>query len=469
LWSDVHKVSSVTQVDGRIEAKAAGNGNGGQVETSGHILQVGEQLKLSAQATGSGTAGQWLLDPSDITISSGTNSGQAYSGGDFAPTSGASTSVLNTATLQSVLDTATLTVTVSTTNMGTSGTGTGNITIGSTLTWTSASKLILLATGGLTGSANIVTGGASSNLTINQAGNSSYSGVISGSGSVTKLGAGALTLSGTNTYTGGTTVSAGTLALGASNVLPSTGALTVSGGTLSLGAFNNSVGAVSIGTSGGSITSTTGVLTGNGYTFNNTSAATVSAILAGTGSLTQSGSGTTTLSGANTYTGGTNFNSGKLVGGSSGAFGSSGTLSFGGGTLGYGYATDFSARFSTVANQVYRVDTGSLTPTWATSLTGTGASLIKSGTGVLILNASNSLSGGITVQQGTLFLGNAAGLGTGGVVVNTGAAIDLNGKTVTSANPLSLSGTGTGTSGALLNTSSTAASFNGLISLAGNT
>ncbi|NBP46334.1 MAG: hypothetical protein EBU72_14190, partial [Betaproteobacteria bacterium] len=231
LWSDVHNASSVTQVDGRIEAKGAGSanegGNGGQVETSGHTLKVSEQLKLNTQASGTGVSGQWLLDPSDITISSGTNSGQAYSGGDFFPTSGASTSVLNTATLQSVLDTATVTVTVSTTNMGTSGTGTGNITIGSTLTWTSASKLILLATGGLTGTGNIVTGGASSNLTINQAGNSTYSGVISGAGSVTKLGAGTLTLSGANTYTGGTTVSAGTLALGASNVLPSTRALTV--------------------------------------------------------------------------------------------------------------------------------------------------------------------------------------------------------------------------------------------------
>jgi len=78
-----------------------------------------------------------------------------------------------------------------------------------------------------------------------------------GSSSLTKSGAGTLTLSGNNTYTGTTTVLAGTLAYGANNTL-STGAVTVTGGVLSMGSFSDSVGAVTV-TGQGSITGTTGL------------------------------------------------------------------------------------------------------------------------------------------------------------------------------------------------------------------
>jgi autotransporter-associated beta strand protein len=58
-----------------------------------------------------------------------------------------------------------------------------------------------------------------------------YSGVLSGTGSLVKSGTGALTLSGANTHTGGTTVNAGTLLIGHASALGS-GALTLGGGTL---------------------------------------------------------------------------------------------------------------------------------------------------------------------------------------------------------------------------------------------
>ncbi|MEI8370021.1 MAG: autotransporter-associated beta strand repeat-containing protein, partial [Planctomycetia bacterium] len=70
--------------------------------------------------------------------------------------------------------------------------------------------------------------------------------LTSSSGSLRKLGAGTLTLSGTNTYTGGTIVSAGTLAYSASNQLSDTGSVTVTGGTLALGGYTDTVGAVSL-------------------------------------------------------------------------------------------------------------------------------------------------------------------------------------------------------------------------------
>ncbi|MFN8694369.1 MAG: beta strand repeat-containing protein, partial [Holosporales bacterium] len=100
-------------------------------------------------------------------------------------------------------------------------------------------------------------------------------------GSLTKTGTGALVLSGANLFTGGLSVNAGTLRLGASNVLADTTALTVaSGATFDLSSFNetagsiNSSGIVTLGTgnaftTGGNQTFT-GQITGGSVTLNST-------------------------------------------------------------------------------------------------------------------------------------------------------------------------------------------------------
>ncbi|MFM6939225.1 MAG: beta strand repeat-containing protein, partial [Rhodoluna sp.] len=74
LWSDTRKADSVTRVEGRIEAKGAGTGQGGQVETSGHKLQVGDGASVSTRSS-QGQSGQWLIDPNDFTV--------AATGGDM--------------------------------------------------------------------------------------------------------------------------------------------------------------------------------------------------------------------------------------------------------------------------------------------------------------------------------------------------------------------------------------------------
>ena len=145
----------------------------------------------------------------------------------------------------------------------------------------------------------------------------------SGSFGITKAGPGTLILSGANTYTGDTTVNAGTLvARGGHDRLGTGGTTTIArGATINLSGttqtFANLMGAGTL--------SNIGDLTVGAGTF--------SGVISGTGgSLVKNSPGTLTLSGANTYTGGTTLDSGTLAAGNNAAFGP-GPLTINGGTL----------------------------------------------------------------------------------------------------------------------------------------
>jgi autotransporter-associated beta strand protein len=140
-------------------------------------------------------------------------------------------------------------------------------------------------------------------------------------GSLVKSGTGTLQLTGRNSYTGATTVSAGSLALSAANRLDSLGTLVVSGGTLDLGGFGNTLAGVQ--QTGGTISN--GTLTSTAAF--DMQAGTTSAVLAGAVGLNKTGGGTTTLSGNNTYSGGTTLTAGTLSLESANAINSSGTIS----------------------------------------------------------------------------------------------------------------------------------------------
>ena len=166
-----------------------------------------------------------------------------------------------------------------------------------------------LVGGGTTGG-NVVLG--SGNLTINNirtrhrtTHGSEYSGVISGSGSVTKTGIGRLKVSGANTYTGGTTVSAGMLMLNINNALTSGRALTLQNSaelfivqniTQTIGAFI------------GSSNTTLRVRGGATLNVNQSTDTTMAGTIIGFGSgedkgkLRKTGSGTLTISGSNNIT-----------------------------------------------------------------------------------------------------------------------------------------------------------------------
>jgi autotransporter-associated beta strand protein len=143
--------------------------------------------------------------------------------------------------------------------------------------------------GGLSGNGNIVlqdTAATPAPITAsvgNNGGSTIYSGVLSGPGGLTKIGAGTLTLTNANTYTGTTRVSAGTLKLGD-------------------GAASN-----------GSVAS--GVIINNAtLAFANPLAQSYVGSIVGTGAVTKtSGAGALTLTGNSTYSGGTTIGGGSTV------------------------------------------------------------------------------------------------------------------------------------------------------------
>jgi autotransporter-associated beta strand protein len=150
-----------------------------------------------------------------------------------------------------------------------------------------------------------VASAAGSVLQFNQTVTGTYASVISGGAAVTKAGSGILILSGVNTYTGGTTVSAGTLRLGGSGVLSSAGVLNINGGTFDLNGFAQTVGTLS--GSGGAIALGSGQLTTNSALDS-----VVSSVISGSGSIIKQGTGTLTLAANNSFTGATTVSAGRL-------------------------------------------------------------------------------------------------------------------------------------------------------------
>ena len=283
-----------------------------------------------------------------------------------------------------------------------------------------------LSTGGATGG-NITLN--ANTLTVNEAGTTTYSGAISGTGGLIKQGAGALTLSGANTYSGQTRVNAGTLAAGANNVFGDSTNLVVNGGTLSLTTRSDTVAGVQL--LSGSITGTSGVLTSTSdYDLQS---GTVTATLAGAVALNKSTGGTVLLSGANTYTGATNINAGTLRLGAAGRIAdTSATTVAGGATFDL---NNFAETVGSIAGAgTITLGSGTLTAggdgtstTYSGAIGGTGG-LTKAGAGVMTLSGANTYTGATTINAGTLRAsgGNAIADASQVTLANAaGASLDL--------------------------------------------
>ena len=215
--------------------------------------------------------------------------------------------------------------------------------------------------------------------------------------------------------------------------------MNASAGTGAVSVNSGAFFAINLG-SGGNFSNANGIiddglvrLTGaNNYTVSSV----ISTDMNQTGTLTFTGTGVVTLSGSNSYGGSTNINGngnpaapmGVLSLGSANALGSTGTITFGGGTLQYttANATDYSARISTnTSNQPIRIDTNGRTVTFASSLSSVNGSLTKLGAGTLILSAGASLNGGFNLNGGTLSLNAAAALGSNGTISFNGGTLQF--------------------------------------------
>lgn len=296
------------------------------------------------------------------------------------------------------------------------------------------------------------------------------SGVIAGTGGITKIGDGTVYLSGANTYTGTTTVNDGTLQINSSGAIADTSNLVIGAdGTFVLN---------------GSVNETVGSLSGSGTLFlqsgsftTNTSADTT---FSGTitdyyANFTKAGSGNLTLSGASTYGGITTISGGTLIAANNAALGSStygnviasgATLGLQGGinlaesnfslqgtgdggagainnisgdnTLGASLTFDGATTISATAGTLNL--TNDLSVSNAVTFDGAGnintsgqiygaSSITKSGSGTLTFSGSgsNSFSGGFNLNEGAAVLNKNAGvsaLGQGTINIgdNVGAA-----------------------------------------------
>ncbi|EKC5840307.1 autotransporter outer membrane beta-barrel domain-containing protein [Salmonella enterica] len=309
--------------------------------------------------------------------------------------------------------------------------GDGTLTLSGSNTYTGGT----LISGGTLVASNVEalgTGDVTNDAVLELNTGGTFDNAISGSGQVVKSGDDALTLSGSNTYTGGTIISGGTLvatnvdALGSGDVtdnatlelntggtfdnaisgsgqvvksgddvLTLSGANSYSGGTLISDGTLVASNVEALGT--GDVTDNATLELNTGGTFDNA--------ISGSGKVEKSGDGTLTLSGSNTYTGGTTISGGTLVATSVEALGS-------------GDVTD---------NAVLELNTGG---TFDNVISGSGQ-VVKSGDDALTLSGANTYTGGTTINGGTLVASNVEALGSGDIDNYASLQLNASGQFVT--------------------------------------
>ncbi|WP_235212857.1 autotransporter-associated beta strand repeat-containing protein [Serratia sp. Ag1] len=273
-------------------------------------------------------------------------------------------------------------------------------------------------------------------MTASNGSNSTFSGIMSGSGNLVKTGGGTLTLSAQNGYTGTTTVSEGTLSLGIADALAASSAVTVnSGTTLALNSLDQTLQQLS---GAGNVTLGSATLTAS-----NGGNSTFSGIMSGNGNLVKTGGGTLTLSGNNNYTGTTTVSGGTLSLGIADALATSSAVTVNSGTTLALNSLDqtvqqLSGAGSVTLGSATLTASNSGNSTFSGEISGSGT-LVKTGAGALTLAGDSSYSGGTTISGGNLLVTQGTALGSGGVTNNAGLELAFAGDS-TLANGLNGSG-----------------------------
>ena len=265
---------------------------------------------------------------------------------------------------------------------------------------------------------------------------------IAGLNGINKAGVGTLTLTGANSYTGGTTLSGGILAFSALNNLGS-GGITFDGGTLQWAGTNTtdiSTRTVTIGPGGGTLDVVANNVTLANAIGNN-----------GAGSLTKTGAGTLTLNGVNTYSGGTLLNAGIILISADAALGAAtGGVTFSGtSTLRFGGAFTLPATRTITSNAgvTGTLDIQANAITVAGPLVGAGA-FTKSGSAVLTYTGTTAsgFTGALNINTGIFRVAAGSTLAAGSftVAATAGAQFHVNGGAFTSSALSTVNQTGAG-------------------------
>jgi fibronectin-binding autotransporter adhesin len=273
--------------------------------------------------------------------------------------------------------------------------------------------------------------------------------VIGGAGALNKNGTGTLTLSGVNTYTGGSTINSGTVIISSNGNLGAAAATaTINAGTLDIAATFASNRNFTLGTA------TSTVLVDPTFTF------TASGIFSGTGSLNKSGTGTMVLSGVNTYTGATNVSAGILQISANERILNTSDLNVSGGTFDLQTFSETLGVVTLSSGTISGSGAGTLTGTSYTLQSGTVSAILagngtvtKNTAGTVTLSGANTFTGSTTISAGILQVNtnNALGTAASGTTVANGAALKLNAVNYSTAEPLTINGSGIGNGGALTN------------------
>ena len=232
---------------------------------------------------------------------------------------------------------------------------------------------------------------------------------------MTQAGSGTTTLSGDNSYTGGTFLNAGTLIVAAdANLGSAFGSIAFNGSTL------NSIASFTL--------SATRAITLPGNAIFNVNGSTTliyNGVITGPGTLTKIGLGTLILGGNNAYTGATTINAGAMTitggladtadvtvaSGASYNVNSADTINR---ILGSG-SVNLAANLSLAGSSAF---------TFAGEFTGAGSLIIKAGSGTLTLSGSSSFTGETVLNNSRLILANANALGSS-TVVSSGGLLEV--------------------------------------------
>ena len=291
------------------------------------------------------------------------------------------------------------------------------------------------------------------NVTISNAFSSytfSGSGHIAGTTSLLKQGAGSVALNlAASTYTGNTTVSAGTLKMGAANMIPGgagNGNVT-NNGTIDLNTFSDTMNNLSGSGIIDTVAGGTPTLTVNNFNTNNTVFSGSIKNTAGTLALVKTGTNTLTLSGANTFSGNLFANAGTIIITNGGSANNIGTW------VSIGQTTNDNATLTLNG-------TGSLATTFDFNIGDIGnaigvlnvkdsASLTMANFFVASANNTGSTASGTVNQTGGTVTQTSSTVGSfaiGGRASASGSGIyNLSGGTLTAAAGIRVGGTGTGT------------------------